>query len=362
MGARALYGMGALLLLIGCGSDSGGPGARNAGENQPVNLALESFEVNQNLDWTAYPAFLRGLNPQFGPQPGQPDSEEPAAIVADVARVMQPLLAWQPSTDSAGTVGDFASVRNSVDLMSNLIYSDTVGNFQEGRRSIGDAIDRGEPARYQNDRIRFTTNETASDGTTLAPWTFILAWVYVAEAEGDDPTREASEDILNREIRDAVIRVILATSSPGSQISIFDAREFRVSGPQAVPDAQITSFTRPAPDSTDAGVVDPGATLNQSWVDQEDLWTWTSSEPESFGSLSGIRCAHLRVDYAGDKAWFYTSTEPSRVGLDAADPDATTADNTGVENPLCGAREEDGSYRPADRSWALDPANSLTRQ
>jgi hypothetical protein len=338
-------------LLAGCGGDGGGPTPVNVGEDQPVNLPLASFRVEDDLQWTVYRPFLRAITSQ----PSDPDQAEATAIVADIGRVMQPFIHWR-SAEGEGAA-DYTSVRNPVDLMTRVIYTDRVGNFQDGRQSIAQAVDRGEPARYQNDSIRFTTDEPDQPA-----WNYILAWVYIAEAEGDDPTVDASEDIVNREIRNAVIRVILSPNAPGSQIAIFPARDFRTSGPQIIPDARITSFTLPVANAPEGEPqpVNPAATLNQSWLDREDLWTWTSEEAETFGSTDGIKCTHLRVDYAMDVAHFYSSDQPSRVGLGSADSsDGTSADS---DNPRCGALNEDGNYRPADRTWALDAGNAPDRQ
>lgn len=337
-----------LALLAGCNSDdSSGSNARNPGEEQPISSRLSSFTVDENLERTVYKPFFEAITPNAA----DPDVATAAAIVSDIGRVMQPFIHW--SNPGEGGAANYQSVRNTVDLMTRILYNNEIGNFQEGREYIGRAIDRGEPARYQNDLIQFSTAE----GNSLTSWSYILAWVYIAEAEGDDPAVSESEEFFNTEIQDAVVRVILATNTTGSQITMFPARDFRTSGPQTTPDAQITSFTL---GDADPESLDPAATLNQSWIDKEDLWTWTSETPESFGDFTGVRCAHLRIDYAMDLAYLYTSAEPSRVGLEGADPDDPGADK--AENPLCGARNEDGSYRTANRSWSLDPADSPDRQ
>lgn len=347
-----------LLLLAGCNDDSGGPNAINVGENQPVNLGLSSFRVEDNLQWTVYQPFFRAL----APHAGEPDADraEAEAIIASIGEVMQPFTHWQGDDGAA----DYASVRNPIDLMTQVLYTDRVENFRAGRESIAQAIDEGNPARYRNDRIIFSTREQTEEGTAASPWSYILAWVHITDAEGDDPTAGAGEDLFNREISNAVIRVILALNAPGTQISIYPAAEFNTMGEQTTPDASITSFTLPAEAPTDANPkpISPAATLNQSWLDHEDLWTWTSEGAVSFGSLTNVRCAHLRVRYDIDRAELYTSEQPSRVGLEGADPEDVDDGSDDAENPLCGALDANGDYGTPTRSWALDSANALDRQ
>ena len=353
----------ALAGLPGCGGDGGGPGAVNVGEGQPVTLSLTSFKVDQkNLQWAVYPPFFDAISPVDSDE----RQGEAEAVVSAIARVMRPFIHGEAVEDPT-EVANYSSVRNSVDLMTRIIYAEEGGVFKDARASISQAIDRGEPARYQNDDILFTT------GPDSAPenWLYTLAWFYIDEARGDDPDvdHDVTDPVLGdgRELRDAVVRVILATNVPGSQISVFPAQTFQSSGPQVRPQAQITSFTLPSEAAGDQPTVSPTATLNQSWTEKEDLWTWTSNTATTFGSVtaepdgseaSGAKCAHLRVNYESNRAYFYVSEEPSRVGLEGDSPDDDTeGNNSGGDNELCGALDEVGEYRTADFEWAIDAPN-----
>lgn len=339
--------------LAGCSNDSSGEVGFNPGENQPVSLLLEDFKTD-DLRWSAYPGFFKAI------EPNEPDAEEAREIIRDMANAAAPFLKFQPEVQEISPV-QFDSSHNAVDLMNWVIYNDLVKNFEDGRAVISSAIDRGEPARYQNDRIQFVQER---EEETLV-WSYILAWIHIAEAEGDDPTAEATEELVGRTISNAVVRVILAVNSPGSEITVFPAATFRANGPQVTPEARITSFSLPLAADTPASAneaVPPATTLNQSWTGREDLWTWTSEVARSFGDYDEVRCAHLRADYASGQAYFYTSSTPSRVGLeDTTDPDNLPVEGE-ADTPKCGAIYPT-STAPGNAKavWQLVPENEELR-
>ncbi|WP_150911910.1 hypothetical protein [Marinobacter halotolerans] len=158
----------AALLLSGCGPE-------NSGSNRPPNPAadvskdFESFTLRNEtglpevLPNTVFYDFYRGLEPAEG--------ENAKNTAAAVRGRLDELMGLTPSND--GTT--YTAARNPIDFLNYVINSNLVGNFNEGRQLIYNAVTDGESAFYNtpqnNASIRFS--ETEGD----APESDRL-WVY----------------------------------------------------------------------------------------------------------------------------------------------------------------------------------------
>ncbi|MCG2581785.1 MAG: hypothetical protein KA296_13000 [Marinobacter sp.] len=193
--------------LSGCGPDSSSDdGYLNPATD--VDLPLTTFRLRDTeglepvLQYTVFRDFYRGIEPTT-------DGDD-AGIAQALREHLNPFLGATPDED--GT--DYASVRNPLDLINEVIRSGVVDNFNEGRQLMRDSVNKDEAASYNtpaNDAlIRFTekdsdSNVSDADRTWIYPmldWTstpnlgkVFRATQYVARqpAEGDeDPAELAS--------------------------------------------------------------------------------------------------------------------------------------------------------------------------
>lgn len=159
------------ITVTGCGPDTSSDSAFNPATD--VSLSFNSFVISDTaglpptLPRTLFWDFYRGI------EPDSEDGEATALATALRDHIDVFTGAVRADDDSA-----YRSVRNPLDLLHEVIASDTVDSFNEGRRLMRDSIAKGEPARFNtpanNALIVFTENPGNGNDEPTADQT----WVY----------------------------------------------------------------------------------------------------------------------------------------------------------------------------------------
>lgn len=181
----------AVALMSGCNNlEDTGESAFNPA--QDVNPGFSTFVIKDpengapNLPYTRFHDFYRGVEPN---QSDSGQDYQAALALAEELRNHIDVLAG--ATREAGT-NRYKSVRNPLDLMDQVIRSDQILNFREGREYIVELIEKNTPGAYNSRAagatISFTSQRAILEGMARADQVWVyptLAWYYQPEGEGD---------------------------------------------------------------------------------------------------------------------------------------------------------------------------------
>lgn len=235
-------------LIAGCGMEDTGTGAFNPATN--VDLTFSTFTLAdkdgvQNLKHTRFRDFYQGIEPNS--DGNTQDEQEAALALATALRNHIDVIIGATREDGAK---EYTAVRNPLDLMNQVIASEEVQNFRDGRRYISERIDEGVSGVYNNRSngatITFTDQEATQNGAALANrvWVYpTLDWRYLPqgpeEPSGLPETPEDGEGLDDKVYRTIqyVARTALEgeTATPPELVSLlagtrFDALNFSISG------------------------------------------------------------------------------------------------------------------------------------
>ncbi|MFO8141092.1 MAG: hypothetical protein R6T87_04230, partial [Marinobacter sp.] len=157
-----------LLSLNGCRLESTGSSAFNPATN--VDLTFSSFDLSNTdqapttLTYTRFSDFYTGIEPSV--EAGQ-NIDNHLATVKEIRRHLDRFIGAQPADNG----NSYASVRNPLDLMNQVISVGGINNFDEGRRYIRDRIAVNQAGSYNTRsvgaRLRFTDQAAADSQRPL---------------------------------------------------------------------------------------------------------------------------------------------------------------------------------------------------
>lgn len=227
-----------LTLFSGCNLSDTGESAFNPA--QDVEAGFSTFvlkdEENKapNLPYTRFYDFYRGV------QPNTADSEQNYQEALDLANALRDRIDVVAGSTRDEAASEYKSVRNPLDLMAQVIRSDEIRNFREGRQYIVDRIEENTAGAFNSRSagatIRFTSQEAILEGRALADreWVYpTLDWRY--QPEGPEE-REGRDQKVYRTIQ------YVARSAPEGETatppelvgvisgSRYDARVFSTTG------------------------------------------------------------------------------------------------------------------------------------
>lgn len=163
-----------LLLVVGCGADTGSGSAFNPATS--VSKPLDTFTVKDDggmpfVSRTIFFDFYQGLESAEG--------EDDRGTAAQLRERLNLLMGLTPSEDGKS----YVAARNPFDLLHHWINIDRIGTFSDGKRLMRDSVTSGDPATYntpaKNAIIRFTDLEgnTGEDPGPDQVWVYpLLDW------------------------------------------------------------------------------------------------------------------------------------------------------------------------------------------
>ncbi|MDL0432706.1 hypothetical protein QPM17_16310 [Marinobacter sp. TBZ242] len=300
------------LFLAGCGPDSSS-GSNFLNPAESVSLSFESFELRNVeglpdvLPQTIFHDFYRGLEPAEG------ESDESADVAAQLRGRLDLLMGLTPTDDGTS----YKSARNPLDFLHNVIASNQVDNFDQGRRLMRDSITADEGARYntpdKNALIRFTEIGN-SNGEEPAPDEL---WVYTLLDWTSNPQ-------LNKIFRAAQF---IARDPEEDDSNPPEVRSALWSGRFHGPDFSVSGYNQPEFAATSlTGREFGNAELRQEFIGNK-------SDTLSLTKTSGITingetpdCIRVDIDYEEANVRVFTSTgespntEDSETGASSPNP------------------------------------------
>lgn len=291
-----------LALLPSCkiiSPERGGGGFNPAAS---VDLSLSSFVVEntpespdalrQTLLWDIYTGIEPIPDPSNNPQ---------AAEVAELLRREVDLFA---GTIASAEGSSYNGSRNPWDLMNRMIGENEVNNFNDGRRYIVDRIRLNAPGTYNTRSngalVRFRDQSAEQTGRPEAESTWIystLSWVYTPESSNK------------------VIRTLQYTARPPSGPLDQEPELLSLAtGSQFAPNSFSALGYNP-PERREASLTlrNRGrVTMVQDFLGRQDTLVLSENTSLTLNGLE-INCLRVELDYAMERADFYTSNDDLSV-------------------------------------------------
>ncbi|MDO6441875.1 MULTISPECIES: hypothetical protein [unclassified Marinobacter] len=327
-----------LLNLSGCGLEDTGESAFNPATN--VDLAFSTFDlenteqVPDNLEYTRFRDFYQGIQPS-GPDDSADNRETANEIRAHIDRFIQATRAENSNS--------YEKVRNPLDLINQVIASNQVTNFREGRTYISQRIAAGQAGTY-NTRgngalIRFTDQNAVLSDKSLNDklWVFsTLDWRYLPVGpEGSDLDAKVYRTIqyVSRSVEPeaAEAQPELISLLAGSR---FDANNFVTLGYNSPEYATADYLSR------NFGSIELRQDFVQDKVDtlfikSADKTTLDLNRYDALSlSDSSPDCLRIELNYANSiLRIFYSNGEPTVINTPTdAEPEKTTANPAHCSN------------------------------
>lgn len=312
-----------LPLLSGCGPETSNS-AYNPASNVDVVFSTFTLKDETNLQETLFWDFYRGAEPADG------EPSEARDWVDELRRVVDLYMGSEPTADGTS----YQSVRNPYDLMNQVIASNEIRNFYDGRRYISSRIDLGQSGTYNSRSngafIRFTDQTASNDKAALADreWQYpTLGWVYT-------PGGDNSANKVFRTIQ-YIARTAPAdeTAPPPELQSLlvggqYDPTQFAIDGYNH-PELVEASFT--------ARHADIGRmSLSKDFITKHSDSLFISQNEHIDVNGETPDCVRAELDYRMQTLSLYTSeNEPATV------PDDSTVDpdDTKPNQAYCGNKE-----------------------
>lgn len=335
----------AVLGLSGCGMEDTGSSAHNPATN--VDLTFSTFDlantetVLDNLEHTRFWDFYQGIQPS-----GKDDTLLNRQTATEIRDHIDKFIQAVRAEDAS----HYEKVRNPLDLMNQVIASNQVNNFQEGRKYISQRIASGEAATY-NSRgngalIRFTDQLAALEDAPLnqKQWVFpTLDWRYQPEGNSLEDKVYRTVQYVSRSVEpeDADAQPELLSVLAGSR---FSANEFKASGYNR-PEYATADYV-----SRNFG----GIELRQSFIEEKTDTLYIKSADKKVLDLthhgvtspsdSSPDCLRVDLDYVSSTVRIFSSDgEPATISSPTAEDPENTIDN----GEYCG-HQEDGD---AEITW-----------
>jgi hypothetical protein len=331
----------ALLNLSGCGLEDTGASAFNPATN--VDLAFSTFDLENterapgNLDYTRFRDFYQGI------QPSDTDDSANNANNRETANEIRGHIDRFIQAARAEDGNSYEKVRNPLDLINQVIASNAVTNFRDGRKYISQRIAAGQAGTY-NTRgngalIRFTDQNAILNDAPLNDklWVFpTLDWRYLPVG----PEGSNLEDKVYRTVQYVSRSVDPEASEAQPELisllagSRFSANGFSTSGYNSPEYATADYLSR------NYGSIE----LRQAFIDEKTDTLFIKSADKTVLDLNrydGISlsdsspdCLRLELDYAGSTLRiFYSNDEPAATETPTeAEPDKTSANDAYCDN------------------------------
>lgn len=329
-----------VLGLSGCGMEDTGSSAHNPATN--VDLTFSTFDlantetVLDNLEHTRFWDFYQGIQPSAATGDDTPENLQTATEIRDhIDKFIQ-------ATRDEGA-NHYKKVRNPLDLMNQVIASNQVNNFQEGRKYISQRIASGEAGTY-NSRgngalIRFTDQLAVLENAPLnqKQWVFpTLDWRYQPEGNSLEEKVYRTVQYVSRSVdpEDADTQPELLSVLAGSR---FSANEFKASGYNR-PEYATADYV-----SRNFG----GIELRQSFIEEKTDTLYIKSADKKVLDLtphgvtspsdSSPDCLRVDLDYLDSTVRIFSSDgEPASIPSPTAEDPENTIDN----EAYCGHQED----------------------
>lgn len=324
-----------ILNLSGCGMEDTGPVAHNPATD--VDLTFSTFDLENTeeapntLEHTRFWDFYQGI------QPNDSNANNLGTVKEIRDHIDRFILATRAESDNF-----YEKVRNPLDLINQVIASNQVTNFHEGRKYISQRIADGQSGTY-NTRgngavIRFTDQKSVLDNAPLNEkvWIFpTLDWRYLPSGpEGSNLEEKVYRTVqyVNRSVDPE------ASSEQPELVSVlagsrFSANRFRTSGYNS-PEYATADYV-----SRNHG----GIELRQEFTGNktDTLFIKSPDKPVLDLSRHGVTpddsspdCLRVEVDYAGSMLRiFHSNGEPAKIDAPTtAEPDKTEKNEAYCEN------------------------------
>ncbi|MEH6561245.1 MAG: hypothetical protein V7713_07440 [Marinobacter sp.] len=328
----------ALLNVSGCKMEDTGSTAFNPATN--VDLTFSNFDLEDtetapnNLEHTRFWDLYQGIQPS-----GNGDNANNRETANEVRDHIDRFIQATRAEDG----NNYEKVRNPLDLINQVIASDQVTNFREGRKYISQRITDGQAGTY-NTRgngalIRFTDQNAVLNDTSLNEklWIFpTLDWRYLpAGPEGSNLNEKVYRTVqyVSRSVapEEAEAQPELVSLLAGSR---FDANNFVTSGYNNPEFATADYLSR------NFGSIE----LRQEFIEDktDTLFIKSADKPVlDLNRYSGINlsdaspdCLRVELNYVTSTVRiFYSNGEPARVNTPTSeDPDKTSANSAYCDN------------------------------
>ncbi|KPP96848.1 hypothetical protein [Marinobacter sp. HL-58] len=292
------------MALAGCGpeSTSSDSNFRNPAEN--VSLSFESFTLRnesglpETLPRTIFYDFYRGIEPAEGE-----DDEDIDEVVGKLRERMNLLMGLTPSDDGKR----YTHARNPLDFLHEVITSNQVDNFNQGRQLMRDSITAGEGSRYntpdKDALIRFTETGDVEEGAEPGP---DQRWVYTLLDWTSNPQ-------VNKVFRAAQF---VAREPEDDDSNPPEVSSALWSGRFNGPDFSVSGYNRPEFSATSLTGRELGdAELRQEFIgDQNDTLSLTGTSGITIDDEEPD-CIRIVVNYKNAEVRIFTSRdeEPNNV-------------------------------------------------
>lgn len=335
-----------------------GPVAFNPATN--VNLPFSTFDLENtdkapdNLKYTRFRDFYQGIQPS-GTDDNANNRETANEIRSHIDEFIQ-----VTRTENGNS---YKKVRNPLDLINQIIASNELPNFRDGRTYISQRIAATQSGTYNNRAngafIRFTDQDDKLNDAPLNKklWIFpTLSWSYVP---ADDSKSNHLEDKVFRTVQYVSRKVVSEASEDQPELlsvlagSRFSANGFSTSGYNSPEYATADYLSR------NFGSIE----LRQDFIKEKIDTLFIKSTDKTVLDLnrydhisvsdSSPDCLRVELDYVGSTLRiFYSNGEPATIETPTSeDPNATS------KNPAyCGTQENS----EAAVSWAA--AGAFERQ
>lgn len=326
-----------LLNLSGCGMEDTGPVAHNPATN--VDLTFSTFDLENTkdapntLEYTRFRDFYQGIQPSDS----NADNIKTANEIRD--HIDRFILATRSENGN-----QYEKVRNPLDLINQVIASNQVTNFREGRKYISQRIADGQAGTY-NTRgngalIRFTDQNAVLEDAPLNEklWVFpTLDWRYLPSGpEGSHLEEKVYRTVqyVNRSVDEA------SSSEQPELVSVLAGSRF-----------SANSFSTSAYNSPEYATADyisrnyGGIELRQEFTGNkiDTLFIKSPDKPVLDLSRHNVTladpspdCLRVEVDYAGSTLRvFHSNGEPAKVDA----PTPAEPNKTKENEDYCGNQE-----------------------
>lgn len=311
------------MTLAGCGPEStSGSNFRNPAES--VSLSFESFTLRNEsglpevLPRTIFFDFYRGIEPA---EDGS--NEDTDNVVAQLRERLDLLMGLTPGDDGKR----YTQARNPLDFLHEVIASNQVDNFNQGRRLMRESITEEEGARYntpdKNALIRFTETGDNKAGDEPGP---DQIWVYTLL----DWTSNPQMDKIFRAAQ------FVAREPDDEDSNPPEVRSALWSGRFNGPDFSVSGYNQPEFSATSLTGRELGdAELRQEFVgDQKDTLALTRTSGMTVNDEEQD-CIRVVVNYKKAEVRIFTSKNEDPNNVD---------EETGASSPNpehCGNQQND---------------------
>ena len=270
----------------------------------PVNVNLQTFRVDKNLDQTGFKGFFAAIQPNSTQSNGLPPTSQDQSAADDVGSLSLQYVNYQPSNQ----YNSYSSVRNASDLINNEIGIDDIGNFDAGRQHIVTCIGQATAAGYNNTAVTLKDISTGSDPSAAdsqdEAWNYVVRWSY----SPNPPSGSAN-----------VTRIIAGLNTNTSIASIYDPATFSATGFNQ-PESVIYGFTTANYQGNSKAQLTLNLTKEYVSSSNQDTWAMASestdpndaspqTSPPTFPFLNQqVRCVRLVMNYTANKVDVYYST------------------------------------------------------